>query len=82
MIEWCRKHSSVRQVAQHPGQIHFSVPCLKAAFHCGSGFPPRVEIAHACKEIGVARLRELGLNTDGDFERSLGRRLVESLPDA
>jgi hypothetical protein len=28
------------------------------------------------------RLRELGLNTDGEFERSLGRRLVESLPDA
>jgi hypothetical protein len=30
----------------------------------------------------AARLRELGLNTDGGFERSLGRRLVESLPDA
>ena len=30
----------------------------------------------------AARLRELGLNTDGEFERSLGRRLVESLPDA
>jgi hypothetical protein len=28
-----------------------------------------------------ARLREFGL-TDGEFERSLGRRLVESLPDA
>jgi len=30
----------------------------------------------------AARLRQLGLNTDGEFERSLGRRLVESLPDA
>ena len=30
----------------------------------------------------AARLRELGLNTDGELERSLGRRLVESLPDA
>ena len=29
-----------------------------------------------------ARLRELGLNTDGEFERFLGKRLVESLPDA
>jgi enoyl-CoA hydratase/carnithine racemase len=29
-----------------------------------------------------ARLRELGLNTNGEFERSLGRRLVESFPDA
>jgi enoyl-CoA hydratase/carnithine racemase len=28
-----------------------------------------------------ARLQELGLNTDGDLERSLGRRVVETLPD-
>ena len=28
-----------------------------------------------------ARLRELGLNTDGDLERSLGARVVDSLPD-
>jgi predicted component of type VI protein secretion system len=28
-----------------------------------------------------ARLREFGLNTDGEFERSLEGRLVESLPD-
>jgi hypothetical protein len=28
-----------------------------------------------------ARLRALGLNTDSDLERSLGRRVVESLPD-
>jgi len=27
-----------------------------------------------------ARLVELGLNADSEFERSLGRRLVESLP--
>ena len=30
----------------------------------------------------AARLLELGLNTDSEFERSLGGRLVESLPDA
>ena len=29
-----------------------------------------------------AQLEELGLNTDSDFERSLGRRVVEALPDA
>jgi len=29
-----------------------------------------------------ARLQELGLNTDSDLERSLGRRVVESLADA
>jgi hypothetical protein len=30
----------------------------------------------------LARLGELGLNTDCDLELSLGRRVVESLPDA
>jgi enoyl-CoA hydratase/carnithine racemase len=29
----------------------------------------------------VARLQALGLNTDGDLERHLGRRVVESAPD-
>jgi enoyl-CoA hydratase/carnithine racemase len=29
-----------------------------------------------------ARLEALGLNTDSDLERSLGRRVVEALPDA
>jgi enoyl-CoA hydratase/carnithine racemase len=29
-----------------------------------------------------ARLEELGLNADSDLERSLGRRVVESIPDA
>ena len=29
-----------------------------------------------------ARLQELGLNTDSDLERSLGRRVVEALPEA
>jgi hypothetical protein len=29
-----------------------------------------------------ARLLELGLNTDSDLERSLGTRVLESLPDA
>jgi hypothetical protein len=30
----------------------------------------------------AARLRELGLHTDGEFERSLGKRLMELLPGA
>ena len=29
-----------------------------------------------------SRLQQLGLNSDSDFERSLGRRVLESLPDA
>jgi enoyl-CoA hydratase/carnithine racemase len=34
------------------------------------------------QQAQFARLEALGLNVDGDFERSLGRRVVESLPDA
>jgi enoyl-CoA hydratase/carnithine racemase len=30
----------------------------------------------------IARLEALGLNTDSNLERSLGRRVIESLPDA
>jgi enoyl-CoA hydratase/carnithine racemase len=30
----------------------------------------------------AAKLAELGLNTDGDLERSLGRRVVEAAPDS
>ena len=32
------------------------------------------------RELGFAE--ELGLNSDSDFERCLGRRVVEALPDA
>jgi enoyl-CoA hydratase/carnithine racemase len=38
--------------------------------------------ARPAQQAQWARLQELGLNTDGDLERSLGRRVVESLPDA
>ena len=34
------------------------------------------------QQAQFARLEALGLNTDSDLERSLGRRVVESLPDA
>lgn len=34
------------------------------------------------QQARLARLEELGLNTDSDLERSLGRRVVEALPDA
>jgi enoyl-CoA hydratase/carnithine racemase len=52
-----------------------------------SEFPP--QLADFFQMLGLprqqaqfARLQELGLNTDSDLERSLGRRVVESLPDA
>ena len=38
--------------------------------------------ARPAQQAQWARLQELGLNTDSDIERSLGRRVVESLPDA
>jgi hypothetical protein len=33
------------------------------------------------QQAQFARLEALGLNGDSDLERSLGRRVVESLPD-
>jgi enoyl-CoA hydratase/carnithine racemase len=38
--------------------------------------------ARPAQQTQWSRLQELGLNTDSDLERSLGRRVVESLPDA
>jgi enoyl-CoA hydratase/carnithine racemase len=38
--------------------------------------------ARPAQQAQWARLQELGLNTDSDLERSLGRRIVESLRDA
>src|SRR6478736_1239184 len=38
--------------------------------------------ARPAQQAQWARLQELGLNTDSDIERSLGRRVVESLADA
>ena len=38
--------------------------------------------ARPAQQTQWARLQELGLNTDSDLERSLGRRVLESLPDA
>ena len=37
--------------------------------------------ARPAQQAQWARLQELGLNTDSDLERSLGRRVLESLPD-
>jgi enoyl-CoA hydratase/carnithine racemase len=38
--------------------------------------------ARPAQQAQWARLQELGLNTDSDLERSLGRRVVESLTDS
>ena len=38
--------------------------------------------ARPAQQAQWARLEQLGLNTDSDLERALGRRVVESLPDA
>jgi enoyl-CoA hydratase/carnithine racemase len=50
-------------------------------------FPPALAdffemLTRPAQQAQAARLRDLGLNTDSDLERSLGRRVVESIPDA
>ena len=52
-----------------------------------SEFPPALadffELSgRPVQQAQLARLEALGLNVDSDFERSLGRRLVDGLPDA
>jgi enoyl-CoA hydratase/carnithine racemase len=52
-----------------------------------SEFPPALAdffemLTRPAQQAQSARLRELGLNTDSDLERFLGRRVVESIPDA
>jgi enoyl-CoA hydratase/carnithine racemase len=52
-----------------------------------SEFPPALAdffelIARPAQQANSARLEELGLGVDSDLERSLGRRVVESLPAA
>ena len=51
-----------------------------------SEFPPALAdffelIRRPAQRANSARLEELGLNVDSDLERSLGRRVVESLPE-
>ena len=50
-------------------------------------FPPALAdffelLGRPAQQAQFARLETLGLNADSDLERSLGRRVVESLPDA
>jgi enoyl-CoA hydratase/carnithine racemase len=52
-----------------------------------SEFPPALAdffelLGRPAQQAQFARLEALGLNVDSDLERSLGRRVIESLPDA
>jgi hypothetical protein len=52
-----------------------------------SEFPPALtdffeRLTRPAQQAQSARLRELGWGIDSDLERSLGRRVVESAPDA
>jgi enoyl-CoA hydratase/carnithine racemase len=52
-----------------------------------SEFPPALadffeSFGRPGQQAQSARLRELGLNVDSDFERRLGQRVVDALPDA
>ncbi len=46
------------------------------------GSDQRELFARPAQQMQWSRLQQLGLNTDSDLERSLGRRVLESLPDA
>ena len=51
-----------------------------------SEFPPALGdffelVGRPAAQARFAELEALGLNTDSDLERSLGRRVVEALPD-
>ena len=51
-----------------------------------SEFPPALDdfrelFGRPAQQAQWARLQELGLNTDSDLERSLGRRVLESAPE-
>jgi enoyl-CoA hydratase/carnithine racemase len=59
----------------------------KVTLPADSEFPPALVdffqmLALPRQREQSARLEALGLNTDSDLERSLGRRVVESIPDA
>jgi enoyl-CoA hydratase/carnithine racemase len=59
----------------------------RATLPADSEFPPALAdffelIGRPAQRANSARLENLGLNVDGDLERSLGRRVVESLPEA
>jgi len=42
--------------------------------------PAKELLGRPAQQAQLARLQELGLNTDSDLERSLGRRVVETRP--
>jgi enoyl-CoA hydratase/carnithine racemase len=59
----------------------------QATLPADSEFPPALSdffqmLARPEQQTRSARLEALGLNVDGDLERSLGRRVVEALDDA
>ena len=64
-------------------------PLMKgSAAFAGLKYPSRPQLAdffelfqRPAQQAQFARLEALGLNVDSDLERSLGRRVVESLPD-
>ncbi len=71
---------------------HDAIACTKSyvdqvALPADSGFPPALAdcfelLGRSAQQAQSARLEALGFNVDGDLERSLGRRVVEALPDA
>jgi hypothetical protein len=65
-----RSHTSTKLTLPTEGEL---VPALED-FH--------ELFARTAQQAQFALLQALGLNVDSDIERSLGRRMVETLPDA
>ena len=71
-------HEAIARTKSHVDQV--TLPA-------DSEFPPALSdffelVGRPAQQARIARLEALGLNTDSDLERSLGRRVVEALPDA
>jgi hypothetical protein len=68
--------AALHQVPRRPGH---AAPRQRARAGHGRF---RELFARPSQQAQWARLQELGLNTASDIERSLGRRVIESLSDA
>jgi enoyl-CoA hydratase/carnithine racemase len=72
--------------AEQHGYVNRVIADDQVTLPADSEFPPALAdffsmFGRPRQQEQFARLVALGLNTDGDLERSLGRRAVESIPD-
>ena len=78
--------TTVVELAELVGLIEDDPDLNVVVFDSDSEFPPALAdffemLGRPEQRVQNARLEALGLNMDSDFERSLGRRVVELLPE-